>query len=84
MGGQYFEPAAARPERGASQAAARICNVGPAQTMPSRIGVALIAAGLALLPSSVFARSDIRLAMIADDNFNFFQRGEFVEYRLQE
>lgn len=52
--------------------------------MPSRIGVALIAAGLALLPSSVFARSDIRLAMIADDNFNFFQRGEFVEYRLQE
>jgi len=27
---------------------------------------------------------DIRLTMIADDNFNFFQTTEFVEYRLQE
>ena len=27
---------------------------------------------------------DIRLTMIADDNFNTFQRTEFVEYRLQE
>lgn len=27
---------------------------------------------------------DIRLTMIADDNFNFYQRSEFVEYRLQE
>lgn len=27
---------------------------------------------------------DIRLTMIADDNFNLLQRTEFVEYRLQE
>lgn len=27
---------------------------------------------------------DIRLTMVADDNFNFYQRSEFVEYRLQE
>lgn len=27
---------------------------------------------------------DTRLTMIADDNFNLFQRTEFVEYRLQE
>ncbi|WP_456388970.1 esterase-like activity of phytase family protein [Profundibacter sp.] len=27
---------------------------------------------------------DIRLTMIADDNFNWYQRSEFVEYRLQE
>lgn len=30
------------------------------------------------------AQGYIRITMIADDNFNFFQRGEFVEYRLQE
>lgn len=30
------------------------------------------------------ARGDIRLTMIADDNFNFFQRSEFVEYRLKQ
>ncbi len=29
-------------------------------------------------------RGDIRLTMIADDNFNYFQRGEFVEYRLKQ
>lgn len=27
---------------------------------------------------------DVRLTMVADDNFNIFQRSEFVEYRLQE
>ncbi len=27
---------------------------------------------------------DIRLTMISDDNFNFFQRTEFVEYRIKE
>ena len=30
------------------------------------------------------AHGYIRLTMIADDNFKFFQRGEFVEYRMQE
>lgn len=30
------------------------------------------------------ARGDIRLTMIADDNFIYFQNSEFVEYRLQE
>lgn len=29
-------------------------------------------------------QGDIRLTMISDDNFQFFQRTEFVEYRLQE
>jgi hypothetical protein len=27
---------------------------------------------------------DIRLTMISDDNFNFFQITEFVEYRIKE
>lgn len=30
------------------------------------------------------AHGFIRVTMVADDNFNFFQRSEFVEYRLQE
>lgn len=30
------------------------------------------------------AGGNIRLTLVADDNFNYFQRSEFVEYRLQE
>jgi len=46
MGGQHFEPAAAGPERNP----ARICNVGPAKPMPSRIRLALIAGLVAVVP----------------------------------